>query len=324
MMKSLAVILFLALTSCVTVSAQQKPHYSQYVQNLTVVNPAVTGMYQGIDLRMGLRNQWLGLKDAPKTGYLSIGSPISFAGDMSTYRSSDLGVTIPDTRDAAVDYIASAPHHAIGALFLSDKTGPLNRTTANITYAYHLAIGDKLNLAMGLGMGVTRLGLNNSQLVFDEIDDPVVGNSGEINRFTPDLNAGLFFYTGNFYLSASIQQILRNNVNFNGDFAVGKDVEHYFLTAGYCFWIDNDFNFTPSVMVKMVSPLPAAYDLNLKFAYRDLLWIGGGYRKNDSYFGNLGFSIQQTVRLGYSFDFTRSGLKTVSSGSHELVLSVLF
>ncbi|MFN0292262.1 PorP/SprF family type IX secretion system membrane protein [Pedobacter helvus] len=304
--------------------AQQRPHYSQYLQNMSVINPAVTGLNSGADLRLGMRTQWQGLKDAPKTGYVTFSAPISFGGDMASYRSSDLGVTEPETKDDMVDYTASRPHHSFGAVFLNDRTGPLNRLTANLTYAYHLAIGDVTNLSFGIGVGVNRIGINAQSLVFDEADDPVVGTSAEINKYTPDLNAGIYFYGSSFYIGGSMQQIIHNKFSFDGEFSVGKEVAHYFATAGYKFWINNDFSFTPSFMLKIVAPLPKTFDLNVKFAYQDTFWVGGGYRKNDAFFGNIGFNIARVVGIGYAFDYTTSELSTVSSGSHELTLRVLF
>ncbi|MNR09602.1 hypothetical protein D3C85_1258120 [compost metagenome] len=215
-------------------------------------------------------------------------------------------------------------HHSFGVVFLSDKTGPLSRVTGNLTYAYHISIGERTNLSVGVGVGVNRLGIDGQSLVFEEADDAVIGASSQINKYTPDLNAGLYYYGANFYVGASMQQIIKNKIAFDGDFTVGKEVAHFFLTAGYQFWINNDFSVTPSLMLKAVNPLPKAFDLSMKFAYRNNFWIGGGYRKNDAFFGNVGFNVAKMVGVGYAYDYTTSGLSTVSSGSHELTLRVLF
>ena len=304
--------------------AQQRPHYSQYVENMSVLNPAVTGLYNGIDLRLGVRNQWQGLDNAPKTGYITFSTPFSLAGDMANYRGSDLGVKSPKSKDDVADYSSGMSHHAIGLTFLSDKTGPLNRVTGNVTYAYHLAVGDLSNLAVGVGFGVSKLGLDAKSLVFDEAGDAVVGNAEGINRYTPDLNLGLYFYTATFYFGASMQQVLPNELAFNGEFNTGKEVGHYFITTGYKFWLNNDFNVTPSVMIKIVKPLPKAFDVNMKVGYRDTFWLGGGYRKNDAFFGSFGVNVAEMVGISYGYDHTVSELNTISSGSHELTLRVLF
>ena len=158
-MMKLGFLLQLLLMLCTVSFAQQRPHYSQYLQNMSVLNPATTGLYNGMDLRLGMRSQWQGLQNAPKTGYVTVSTPFSLGGDMANYRVSDLGIKEPQSKDDVENYISSMSHHAIGAVFLGDKTGPLNRVTGNVTYAYHLAIGDRSNLALGVGVGVNRLSL---------------------------------------------------------------------------------------------------------------------------------------------------------------------
>ncbi len=323
-MSKLVTILLMILLSGEIVFAQQRPHYTQYMENMSVLNPAVTGMYNGLDLRLGIRSQWQGLQNAPKTGYITFSTPFSLGGDMANYRASDLGVKAPQSKDETFDYTASMSHHSIGLTFLSDKTGPLNRVTGDVTYAYHLSVGDAANLSVGVGVGVNRLSLDAQSLVFDQIGDPVIGTSAEINKYTPDLNVGLYFYTSTFYFGASMQQVIKNKLAFDGGFNTGNEVGHYFITTGYKFWFNNDFNVTPSVMLKMVSPLPKAFDLNMKVGYRDTFWLSGGYRKNDAFFGGFGFNVAEMVGINYAFDRTISELNTVSSGSHELTLRVSF
>ena len=320
-MKFSTLLFFLAFFTLLA-SAQQRPHYSQYVQNMSVLNPAVTGMYSGININGGIRSQWQGVESAPKTSYLTVSMPISFGGDMATYRASDLGVTQPATRDDKYDYQSSINHHALGLVFINDATGPLNRVTANLTYAYHLSISDIVNLSAGLGMGVNRVGLDVEKLKFEEEGDPVVANSNEINKYTPDLNFGLYLYRPNFYVGAVMQQILSNKLAFNGALNSGKEVPHYFITGGYQFFVGDDFSFTPSVMVKYVNPLPKSFDLNLKVAFRNNIWLGGSYRKKDAIAGMFGFNVSKIVSIGYAYDYTTSQIKTISSGSHEIALGI--
>src|SRR4051812_45050812 len=105
----------LFFVSALAANAQQKPHYSQYVQNMSVINPAVTGMYKGIHVKAGMRNQWQGLESAPRTSYFTISSPVAFGGNYSTQRASDFGVIEPATKADRLGYESSANHHAMGA-----------------------------------------------------------------------------------------------------------------------------------------------------------------------------------------------------------------
>jgi type IX secretion system PorP/SprF family membrane protein len=320
-MRHLIICLFL-LGSVSVINAQQKPQYTQYYQNMSVLNPAVTGMYHSMTVRSGYRTQWQGLESAPKTSYLTISKPINIGNTRSGVV--DHGVEEPATKSDKQSYFSSSSHHAIGLVALNDETGPINSTTLNLTYAYHINISDVANLSVGVGGGFNRLALNTSKLRFENTDEPVVVNGGNINQWLPDLNAGVYFYSAAFYLGGSIQQALNKNTVFSNDFKSGKEVPHYFLSSGLRIWIKEDFSVTPSVMLKYVQPTPLAYDINMKLAYRNNVWIGSSYRVKDSFSAMFGFNVAKAVSLGYAFDNTTSPIKNVSTGSHEIVLGINF
>ena len=69
----------LSILSLVFVSAgfaQQKPQYTQYILNNYILNPALSGIENYTDVKMSVRDQWVGLNGAPKTMYLSVHKPI--------------------------------------------------------------------------------------------------------------------------------------------------------------------------------------------------------------------------------------------------------
>ncbi|MBC8051804.1 MAG: type IX secretion system membrane protein PorP/SprF [Sphingobacteriaceae bacterium] len=320
-MRKYIILLLISLCGLLT-NGQQRPHYTQYFQNMSVINPAVTGMYHSIYIKSGYRTQWMGLESAPKTSYLTISKPINIGNTRTGFV--DHGVDEPATKTDKIDYFSSSSHHGIGLVALNDETGPIKRTTLNFTYAYHINISDVANLSVGVGGGVNRLSLNTSDLRFEDQNEPVVGGGGSVVQWLPDLNAGIYFYSAAFYIGGSVQQALNQNMVLAHDFKSGKEVPHYFLTAGFRVWVKEDFSFAPSVMLKSVQPTPLSYDVNLKLAYRNNLWIGGSYRKNDALAAMFGFNVAKTVSLGYSFDNSTSALRNVSSGSHEIVLGINF
>lgn len=323
-MKKLGGILgFLVLMFTVApAGAQQKPHYTQYFQNMSVLNPAVTGMYYDVTIRTAYRTQWLGLESAPKTSYVTISKPINIGKSRSGFV--DYGIVEPATYLDKEEYESSSSHHSVGFLALNDETGPINRTIVNFTYAYHINISDVANLSVGVGAGVDRLALNTSKLRFENPEEPLIADGGNIIQWLPDLNLGFYFYSSDFFFGGSVQQALSSKTVFAYDFKSGREVPHYFLTSGYRIWIKNDYSISPSVMLKYLSPAPLTLDLNLKIAYRNNLWIGGSFRKNDAIAAMFGFNIAKTVSLGYSFDSSTSPIRNVSSGSHEVVLGINF
>jgi type IX secretion system PorP/SprF family membrane protein len=170
------------------------------------------------------------------------------------------------------------------------------------------------------------LSLDRTKLFFDVPVDPAVYSSGEINTIKPDFNVGLWLYSADYFVGLAAQQIIPEKVSFvEREVALqqGRLVPHIFGTAGYRFLIDEDFNLTPSVMVKYIEPLPVQVDLNVKLQYQDVLWIGASVRTYDGFAAMVGMNVSNTFNLGYSYDLTTTKLNTVSKGTHEIVLGFL-
>src|SRR6478736_6608769 len=119
-------ILFFALL----VHSQQRPHYTQYVLNNYILNPALSGIENYTDVKLSARDQWVGLNGAPRTVYLSMHGPIGKKDYKTTATS--FGVPGENPRGKAYweNYKASEAHHGIGFSVISDKTGLYNHFTA--------------------------------------------------------------------------------------------------------------------------------------------------------------------------------------------------
>ena len=324
-MKKIAFVI--GLLSNLLADAQQKPHYTQYILNQYIINPALTGIENYTDIKLSHRHQWVGFDGAPVTTYATVHRPIG----KKDFRTSPTSYKVPGEnprgRSFWEEYTAAEPHHGIGLQVLNDRTGPLNQFAGYVTYAYHLGISAKTSLAAGFGAGVTNLSLNTSKLdfVFTSVD-PAVQNGAYLHQFKPDFSAGLYLYSANYFVGFSAQQIIPQKVEFSDNSVKtvdGKLVPHLFLTAGYRFLAGEDFNITPSVMAKYVSPVPMQADINLKVQYLDLAWIGASYRTSEGFAGMIGINFSNAINLGYSYDYTTSRLNTISKGTHEIVVGFL-
>jgi type IX secretion system PorP/SprF family membrane protein len=176
-------------------------------------------------------------------------------------------------------------------------------------------------------VGLTNLSLNTSKLDFGVVSvDPAVASSGILNTLKPDINAGLYLYTGNYFIGISAQQIIPQKIEYATNIVKtteGKFVPHLFGTAGYRFLVGDDFNFMPSVMVKYINPLPVQMELNAKLQFRDLAWVGGSYRHEDGFAGMLGMNVGNTVNVGYAYDYTTSSLNNYTKGTHEIIIGFI-
>ena len=65
-------LLFVSIFMGSMLQAQQLPQLSQFMLNDFAVNPAIAGMNDYYQIKTSVRNQWVGIEDAPKTTLLSI------------------------------------------------------------------------------------------------------------------------------------------------------------------------------------------------------------------------------------------------------------
>jgi len=305
-------------------AAQQKPQYTQYVFNNYLLNPALSGIENYTDVKIGYRSQWTGLQGAPVTSYLTVNAPLGSSfinGDASAMPAA--GGDDPASRSYVQDYQAAEPHHGIGFTIVTDKAGPITQTDIDATYAYHIGLTSKLNLALGVAAGVSRTSLNTSEITTEYTDPAIYDASG--GQWSPDLGLGVWAYSSNYYIGASVQQVLPQKLYYNATNAVdqSKSVPHYFFTAGYKLFLSDDLTLMPSFLIKEINPVPLTYDINAKISFRDVFWLGGSYRHDDSFGVLAGFNINSIITVGYSYDITTSALNTVSNGTHEIVIGIL-
>ena len=320
----LVIMIVLGGMASLPVFAQQKPHYTQYVLNQFIVNPAVTGIENYADLKVSHRHQWVGIQDAPVTSYLSLHGPIGKTDYRKTATSFDLKGENPRGKRYWEEYTAPAPHHGIGLQVINDITGPLSNFSMYGTYAYHLALSSRTSLSAGFGAGFNRISLDADKLDFgDVVADPAVYTTGILNKMRFDMMAGLYVYSADYFLGVSAQQVVPQKIDFSNGYIrpkEGRTVPHLFGTAGYRFSLGDNFNLIPSVMVKYVDPLPVQVEGNMKLQYLDRIWIGGSYRHKDGYAGMMGLNVSNIFHIGYAFDYTTSRLNNFSKGTHEILL----
>ncbi|MBC7887096.1 MAG: type IX secretion system membrane protein PorP/SprF [Ferruginibacter sp.] len=309
-------------------NAQQKPHYTQYVMNQYILNPALTGIENYTDIKISHRHQWVGIQDAPVTTYFTIHGPIGKKDLKTTATSFEVAGENPRGKNYWQEYTASEPHHGIGMQIINDRTGPLNRFSAYATYAYHIGLTPRTSLSAGFAAGISNISLNASKLVFNASTpvDPAVYGTGILNRVRPDINAGLYLYSSDYFVGVSVQQVVPQKIKFSEGVVTtedGKLVPHFFVTAGYRLSMGDDFNLLPSVMLKYIDPVPMQVDLNAKLQYRDLFWFGTGYRFKDGFSGMAGLNISNTMNIGYSYDYNTSKINNFSRGTHEILVGFI-
>lgn len=290
-MKKIYLTVLIALTGLLEVQAQQDPHYTQYMYNMSVMNPAYAGSKDALSLGLLYRKQWVEIEDAPTTA--------TFFGHSPVGKNVGLGLSV-----------------------ISDKIGPVEENNVYGDFSYTLNLGAEHKLAFGLKAGATfhKVGL------FSEIGDGHVPDANDpafaentSNTFL-NIGAGLFFYADNYYIGASVPNMLKSkHLDFNGR-EFGSEASHYFLTGGYVFDINQNFKLKPFAMVKSAFNAPTSLDVSLNTLMYNKLEAGVTYRLEDSFGAMVNFAITPNFRIGYAYDYIVSDLSAKTKASHEVML----
>ena len=320
-----AASLFVSLQA---IQAQQLPQFSQYMQNMYVLNPAASSLEKDIDINLGFRQQWAGFEGAPQTYYVNGSVNLGKRPEPQTVKYSipisrrDLFVNAPAKRYAK---------HVVGGMAAIDEYGLFKRTSVMASYSYHMPIADKYWLAVGTSLGWYGLDFGMNKVVLENPTDNTysdfIANGTQSNLF--DVNAGVYLYSDRAFLGYSVYQIAQNDINLGNkstadNLSDAKLRIHQFATAGYRIPVSENFDLTPSVMFKILGPAPLSVDINLKAELYQKLWIGLSYRNEDAVSILAGLHINDWMKVGYAYDYVTSSINDLSSGSHEIVLGFQF
>jgi len=288
-MKKLYFIAILAL-SVTELRAQQDPHYTQYMYNMSVMNPAYAGSKEAVSGGFLYRKQWVEIEDAPTTGTFFIHSPVG--------RNVGLGLSV-----------------------ISDKIGPVEENNFYADFSYTLNLGGEHRLAFGMKAGVTmhKIDFNTIYPTLPDINDGVFAG-GNPNKTFLNVGSGVFYYTDKYYVAFSVPNMLKTKyLDFDGR-QYGTEELHYFLTGGYVFDINPNLKFKPFAMVKSSLNAPTSFDVSTNFMLYDKLELGATYRVEDSFGAMVNFAVTPSLRIGYAYDHIVSDLNTVTPSSHEVML----
>jgi len=294
--------------------AQQTIQFSQYAFNGLAVNPAYAGYKEDPTLNLSSRIQWAGINGAPQTATASIDGVVNTANN----------------------------NVGLGLIATVDRLGPESISSIYANYAYRLRLDelDTKRLCFGIGFGVSQYSLNGAAF---NATDPGDGNipAGTVSKVTPDFRFGVYYYAPQFYLGASVFNMLSNSlINLTNNAAVIREDRTVYLTAGTMLPLSDYIDVKPSFMIKEDFKGPTNLDLSTNLVFNKVVWLGASYQTGfvtwnktnlqsglneaDAISAMVQFYVNDHFRIGYSYDFTLSKLASYQSGTHELSLSISF
>lgn len=282
----LASILLIVVTNTY---GQKEPQYTQYMYNIGSFNPAYVGTVEKTEIAALYRAQWIDIPGAPKT--LRFGANIPWGNEKN-----GLGINV-----------------------ISDALGPTTQTFFNVAYSFQVNVSDDAKLSFGIDAGGSSLKVDFTKGAFEDPNEPLLANM-VVNKFYPTVGAGLFLYSDDWYLGASVPNFLYNVVNDEELALFVNDRVQLNLIGGYVFELSDNLKFKPAFMAHYLEGLPVKIDLSTNFLINDLFTVGASYRIDNSVSALAGFQISSVMFLGYSYDYNTNGLGEYNSGSHEAIL----
>lgn len=296
MRKFLLLVSAFTLTS--TLVAQQDMLITQFVFNKISVNPASTGMDEGICVTSLYRNQWDKVYGAPNSAVLNVDANLS-------------------------PYVKGG----FGLVFNHDAIGFIRQNNVLLNYSYPIEVEGSGTLAFGLGLGMLNFGMNEANWVTPSVPsalDNTIPNGFASTKL--DANFGVYWKgASDYYVGLSSthvnESLLTQSVNnVTTSFQTRR---HYYVMGGKTLrnvW-GGDIDIQGLVRSDMVK---SSFDLNARYFWKGMLYGGIAYRFVDAAALMLGYMPVQNFTIGYSYDLTTNKLSNVSKGTHEVALKYCF
>jgi type IX secretion system PorP/SprF family membrane protein len=291
-LKNSLLLFFIAVS--LNLAGQQLPHFSQYMFNKFILNPAIAGVDDYYQIRTNHRFQWVGMTDPPLTNSISFYGP---------HPSMDMG---------------------FGGSIYSDVTGPTSRTNISGSYAYNISITDDMRLSMGLSGSLLQYKIDGAQLTPKDPSDIYIQKTVSTS-YVPDAGVGVYLYHDDFYAGFSAAQLLNNKLSiFEEKTGLNKLKTHFYVTGGYRLEVYPDWIVEPTAIIKVTAPDLFRFEANAKAEWKEMAWFGVGYRFHEAISIIIGYNYDDKFYFGYAYDIGITDLRKYNSGSHELMIGYRF
>jgi type IX secretion system PorP/SprF family membrane protein len=268
----------------------QQFSFTQYMDNLTPLNPAYSLLDQAGSINTMARKQWVGIDGAPTTFLLNANIPVaSISG-------------------------------AAGLIVMNDQFAIERQTEANIYFAKAIQLGQNNYLGVSLNAGIRNYRANYSTL---DSTDPAFAN--DVRETKPNIGFGVIYFSDWYYIGVSVPELtitslgtasVQNNNNFKS---------HYYFTGAFIKDIGEDFKVKPSILFSYAKGVPLITDFSGILYIRETLGIGASYRLNEEMAGILTLNLDR-FHIGYSYQFgtSSSNLGGFNMATHEVSFGYRF
>ncbi|WP_426670932.1 PorP/SprF family type IX secretion system membrane protein [Mucilaginibacter sp. McL0603] len=289
------------------VHAQLTSMQSAFFQNQYLVNPAMAGLENQLNINMDYHQQWTTLPGSPRL--------TSVTADYNSGNKVGLGVNI-----------------------YNDKAGLINRTRLMFTYAYHITLngegdiltGETTKLNLGLSAGLNSANIDESAIVGD-IGDLALAEFNNHNLY-PDGDLGASYTSSGFNAQVALPNLKRTF--FKSDKTdVNVEGSTFYTAISYKIQLSNSYSNTilriePKIAYRGVEGFSNIFDIGANF-YRTSfgnntkLNITALYHTNNCATLGAGFDIDNFGLL-FCYSANTGPLSTYANNTFEVGVSLRF
>ena len=311
-MLKLKVIVIIIFTISLSAEAQQLPLLSQYMFNGFLVNPAVAGIDGYTSVTLTAREQWLGIKDAPKTHIVAAQGRILKSSFVSRNKSI-FRRFIRKSRSGKV---------GVGGYIYNDRNGLIDRTGGQFTYAYHTKVNRIDQLSFGISANIYQYSLNRNNIRLEN-EDAFVNNS-DLKMYVPDFSFGAYYTSKVYYAGLAIANLMQSSIQLSNDNqSQFRSYRQYSLTAGYSIDLNKDIVLVPSMYLKVTNQMIGQIDISAKAYFNEQYYAGLSFRTGSAFIVMGGLTVDK-FSVGLAYDYNLSAIRKHSFGSFELMAAMKF
>lgn len=283
---------FICIVTAAPIKAQEQNMFTQYMFNGLALNPAYAGTHETLSMLAHVRSQWVAMPGAPNSQTFSAHAPLK--------------------KDRV----------ALGLQVMHNKIGVTSNTSITPSYTFRLKFANQSILSMGLQVQLTHYKSAFSELKPNDPND--VAFAEDVNKWKPNFGTGIYYYSNDFYVGASMPLILRNDLSLDGspiDKNKNTEIQYlYAITAGYVFEINESLTLKPNILWSGEGK-DSKIDLNTMAYLKQMVGLGVSYRWNESVSFLMEIIATDELRFGYSYDYVVGQLNNISNGSHEIMIN---
>ncbi|CCZ09060.1 PorP/SprF family type IX secretion system membrane protein [uncultured Culturomica sp.] len=297
-------LLFLLMASYA--DAQNELFSRQYFLNNYLMNPAVAGVNDYMDVRLSYSRQWTNIKNSPTSILFTFNTNLAKDKDQ-VLRYSDFDKRYR-VEKGHLDYNYRRIKHGVGAKVTYDKLNIFTYTDVTLSYACHVPLSPYWTLSAGVGAGVSMSTMKIGDEYVGDVDDPLL-KVGKRNEVTPLVEAGVWLYSTGPFVGGSLSRYMKDPYDEDNK----ERYNNIYATAGWQLYFSR-FAFVPSVMYKNDGYSGTGVDINAVLWYEDMVWIGGSLRKLENPSVHMGILLRNTIELNYTYDINKRDW----GASHEI------